>query len=55
MENLPEKIHGGATVVIVSHDVQTIKSMCDKAYFMSKGEICSSGELNEALSMYNQL
>ncbi len=52
---ITELIQGGSTVVIVSHDVQAIQSLCSRAYFMSKGEVCSTGDLNEAVSMYNQL
>ena len=52
---IAEMIHGGATVVIVSHEVETINSLCDKAFYMTKGKIASSGDLEEATSMYRKL
>jgi len=54
-KKIGELIQGGATVVIVSHDVGAIKKLCGRAFFMAKGEICSSGDVDDAISKYNQL
>jgi len=54
-QKISDLIQGGATVVIVSHDLEIIQNICTRAFFMAKGEICSSGDLGEALSMYSKL
>ena len=52
-KKITELISGGATVVMVSHDISIIKELCTKAYCMKKGRICSSGDVEDAFKSYN--
>jgi len=45
-------IKGDATVVIVSHSKSIIKSMCDRVYGVSNGEIVTDGDLESAFEFY---
>ena len=51
-ERIEELIKGDATVVIVSHSKSIIKSMCDRVYGISKGEIVTDGNLESAFEFY---
>lgn len=51
-ERIEELIKGDATVVIVSHSKSIIKSMCDRVYGVSSGEIVTDGDLESAFEFY---
>ena len=51
-ERIEELIKGDATVVIVSHSKSIIKSMCDRVYAVSNGEIVTDGDLESAFEFY---
>ena len=51
-ERIEELIKGDATVVIVSHSKSIIKSMCDRVYGVSNGEIVTDGDLDSAFEFY---
>ena len=42
----------GATVLLVSHNINTITDMCSRAMFLSKGEMVCIGSVNEVCNMY---
>ena len=43
------------TVVLVTHDMGTVKKYCDRAMLISKGEICDVGEPNRIALKYSKL
>jgi len=51
-EKIRKLINGGATVVLVSHSVSIIKELCNKAYYMKEGKICTNGDLELACKEY---
>jgi len=51
-QKISELIKGGATVVMVSHNMPLVKELCSKAYYMEEGKIKSDGEVQVALDMY---
>jgi ABC-type polysaccharide/polyol phosphate transport system ATPase subunit len=53
-EKISELISGGATVVMVSHNVSIIKELCNQAFCIKKGQICSSGDVDDACAKYNE-
>ena len=42
----------GRTVLFVSHNMVSIKSLCDRAIVLDKGEVVFKGGVNEAVSYY---
>ena len=42
------------TVIIISHNLETLKSMCDRVIWLHKGEINMIGEPDEVLTKYNE-
>jgi ABC-type polysaccharide/polyol phosphate transport system ATPase subunit len=45
-------LSGGATVLLVSHNIDTIKEMCTRAVLLSKGKVISSGSVDEVCAIY---
>ncbi len=45
----------GKTIILVSHDVNTVGSLCDKAILLDKGRILSYGEPRDVTKAYYQL
>jgi ABC-type polysaccharide/polyol phosphate transport system ATPase subunit len=45
-------IAGGATVLLVAHNIKTIKKMCTRAILLSKGEVVCTGEVDEVCRVY---
>tara|TARA_B100001989_G_scaffold60872_1_gene40758 strand:+ start:2088 stop:2834 length:747 start_codon:yes stop_codon:yes gene_type:complete len=51
-----EMVKGDATVVIVSHNAQILRDLCDRVICLSKGEIdLDSNEPNDAILRYRKL
>jgi ABC-2 type transport system ATP-binding protein len=44
----------GKTIVLVSHDVNAIESFCDRALYLSRGEVQMVGEPSEVIECYRQ-
>jgi lipopolysaccharide transport system ATP-binding protein len=42
----------GRTVIFVSHNMSAVKSLCDRAILLEKGEIVFTGETDRAVSRY---
>jgi len=47
-------IKGGTTVLYVSHNIQSIKEMCDKVYWLDHGEIIMSGDPKTVIEKYTE-
>lgn len=52
VKKMEDLIKTGATVVIVSHDMESIKKYCDKVLFVDKGIIKSYGKPDEVIEDY---
>ena len=42
------------TVLIVSHSLDTIKSLCDKVLWLNDGEVMMLGSVNDVLPKYKK-
>jgi len=42
----------GTTIVFVSHDVETVRSLCGRAMFLNKGEVIEIGDAEEVVNAY---
>ncbi|MGH8904682.1 MAG: ABC transporter ATP-binding protein [Egibacteraceae bacterium] len=45
----------GKTVVLVSHDLGAVRSLCDRAIVLDHGRIVFDGEVEQAVTFYNRL
>lgn len=50
---LRERIHGGATVVFVSHMDASIRDICDQALWIEHGRSVMQGPVNQVLAAYH--
>ncbi len=50
-----EMIHGGSTVLIVSHSTSVIRSNCTKAIWIEKGRLRAQGDPGEVCDAYERL
>ena len=55
MEVFEEKRRAGATVVLVTHDMTTVQSMCDRALVLDAGELQHVGDPEQAALQYYRL
>jgi len=44
--------HDGKAILFVSHDLNTVKSLCHRAIWMKQGEVCASGDPTSAINSY---
>lgn len=51
-ERMNKLITGGATVLLVSHDIDTIKKMCSRAILLEKGSTVCIGSVEEVCEVY---
>ena len=51
-KTMEELITDGRTVIIVSHDLDSIRQYATKAIWINKGELMKSGEMNEVIDAY---
>lgn len=42
----------GKTVILVSHSMETVRSMCDHAAWLNKGELMAAGEATSTINAY---
>lgn len=47
-------MEGGATVLLVSHNIETIKKMCTRAVLLEKGEVVCTGGVDEVCRVYGE-
>lgn len=50
-----EMIHGGSTVLIVSHSTSTIRQNCTKVIWIEKGRLMGIGDPKEVCSVYEKM
>ena len=51
-ERIQGMIAGGATVLLVSHNIKTIKDMCSRAILLKRGETVCIGDVDEVCRVY---
>lgn len=44
----------GRTTILVSHDMATVKSMCDQVVWLQGGKVCALGESTEVVRKYSE-
>lgn len=45
---------GGATILVVSHSMESILSMCQRAIWLNHGKVCAVGTADEVVRMYRE-
>lgn len=53
-KRIQDMISQGVTVLLVSHDVDTIRNMCSRAILLRKGEAICVGDVNEVCRVYGE-
>jgi len=53
-KRISDMLLGGTTVLLVSHDIGTISSMCTRAMLLSKGEMVCVGLVDEVNRVYEE-
>lgn len=54
-ERIREMIHGGSTVLIVSHSTSVIRNNCTRAVWIEKGKLRQSGQPDQVCGAYEKL
>jgi lipopolysaccharide transport system ATP-binding protein len=52
MEKMKSILHGGATVIFVSHNLKAVTSLCEKVLYLEKGQVQSFGPAKEVVDAY---
>lgn len=47
-------VSDGATVIVVSHDLEPLESLCSRGLWIASGEIVADGSVTEVISRYRQ-
>jgi homopolymeric O-antigen transport system ATP-binding protein len=55
MKKIREFRDGGGSIVFVSHDLNAVKMLCDRALLLSHGEVVEEGEPEKVANTYNFL
>lgn len=51
-KRMQEMLAGGTTLLFVSHDIKSVRNLCDHAIWLKKGEMLMKGEANEVCDAY---
>lgn len=54
-QKLTQYKENGGSVIFVSHDMNAIKVLCDKALLLHKGEVVEYGEPDKIVNLYNMM
>ena len=52
LERIAEFKRNGSTIVLVTHDANTVRDLCDEAVWLDEGEVAEYGEAREVASHY---
>ena len=55
MRRIQEMIHGGSTVIMVSHSTDTIRKNCTRAIWIEKGKLLADGNPREVCKQYEEM
>lgn len=53
-EKIKEIINSGVTCLFVSHSMESIKMICDRAIYLEEGKLKYDGKVDKAIAMYKQ-
>ena len=51
---MKELLDGGTTVIFVSHSIDQVKRMCNKATWLEKGKVIMTGDAETVCDAYSQ-
>lgn len=54
-KRIREMIHSGATVLIVSHSMDTIMKNCERVVWIEKGKLMMVGDAKEVCGAYKRM
>lgn len=54
-KRMKEMLASGTTLLLVSHNIDTVKAMCDHAMWLSKGRVVEQGDVNTVCEHYMEL
>ena len=54
LKRVSEMIHGGSTVVMVSHGMDTIRKHCSRVIWIEKGKLLMDGTPKEVCAAYHE-
>jgi lipopolysaccharide transport system ATP-binding protein len=54
-QRIREIVHRGATLIFVSHDMNAVQSLCDRALLLSEGRLLFDGAAEDCVSRYFNL
>lgn len=54
-KRMKEMLASGTTLLLVSHNIDTVKAMCDHALWLSKGKVVEQGEVKKVCEHYMAL
>ena len=54
-ERMQEIREAGATVILVSHNLNAIRNLCDRTMLLNKGRVALLGDTGEAITRFHQL
>jgi len=55
MRRIVDMISGGVTVLLVSHDINVIQSMCSRAMLLEKGKLVCVGNVDDVCGVYGDI
>lgn len=55
MRRIKEFRAKGGSIIFVSHDLNAVKMICDRAIVLSEGKVVADGDPEDAVNIYNQL
>ena len=53
MTKMDEMLRNGATLLFVSHDIESVESMCEKAIWIDKGNVVMQGDIDVVANAYS--
>ena len=53
-QRMKELLEGGTTVIFVSHSIEQVKRMCNKATWLEKGKVIMTGDAETVCDAYSQ-
>ncbi|MBY0009522.1 ABC transporter ATP-binding protein [Paenibacillus typhae] len=51
-QKIKQMVEGGTTVILVSHSIEQIRSMCSKGVILEQGKLISSGDIAQICEFY---
>ncbi len=54
LEKFVEFRNDGRTIVLVTHDLASVRNMCDRAIWLRQGQVCGEGDPKELVEAYTE-